>query len=199
MPQLTPRKSLNKAFLKMKPLRKDVATFAETVASYLEHFEASFSESEEHHKNDSRDYFLKSLIRDADGKELYMNTANRADLTIHEGGKSKSAVKVLLEYKSPSNPGEMPTKAKLDCKATRELLLYYLRQRITDGNLTLTKLAVTNGAEWFIWDAQAWERAFRDDKTLLKRFKGFEGGIFSDTRTQTLYKEIANPVLEIQH
>lgn len=195
MPQRSPRQSLNKAYLKMKPLRKDVEGFAETVSNYLEHFEASFSESEEHHKKLSNKYFLDPLLRGSDGKELYMNTVRKADLAIHDGGTAKSAVKVLLEYKSPSNPREMPTEGKLDCKATRELLLYYLRQRITEGNLTLTKLAVTNGAKWFIWDAQDWERAFREDKQLIKQFKNFEAGVLSGSRTETFYKEIASPVL----
>ncbi len=195
MPIVSPRQALNKAFLKLKPLREDVAGFSESVKEYVRRVEASFSESEEYHKNLSREHFLQQVVRGPKGERYDINTSGRADLVIRGGSTARSDVKVLLEYKSPSNDGEMPRANRLDCKATRELLLYYLRERETAGNLSLTQLIVTNGLEWYIWDAQSWERAFHDDKELLRRFREFEAGTLSDTRTQTFYKEIASPLL----
>jgi len=195
MSQRTPRQSLNKAFLKMKPLRDDVQGFSESVKEYVRRVEASFSESEEFHKNISKEHFLQHVLRGPNGERYDINTSGRADLVIRGGSTSRSDVKVLLEYKSPSNDAEMPRPDRLDGKATQELLLYYLRERETAKNLSLTYLVVTNGLEWYIWDAQVWERAFHDDKSLLKRFQQFEDGVLSDTRTKTFYSEIASPVL----
>jgi adenine-specific DNA-methyltransferase len=42
----------------------------------------------------------------------------------------------------------------LNKKALQELVLYYLRERITHKNIHLKHLIITNINEWFIFDAR---------------------------------------------
>lgn len=106
-------------------------------------------ESEEFHKNLLSDFLKKTYY---EGKH-YINTKGRKDLVIHNGDKAKSPVGVLIEAKKPTNKAEMPSKDKLNSKALQELILYYLRERISQKNLELKYLVATNIHEWFIFDA----------------------------------------------
>jgi len=134
MPQLSPRKSLNKAFLKMKPLREDVQGFSESVKQYVRRVEASFGESEEYHKNLSREHLLQKVIRGPKGERYDINTSGRADLVIRGGSTSRSDVKVLLEYKSPSNDAEMPREGRLNCETIRVPQLNHLCKGALSGS-----------------------------------------------------------------
>jgi adenine-specific DNA-methyltransferase len=60
-------------------------------------------------------------------------------------------------------------------KAFQELVLYYLRERITHKNLEVKHLVATNINEWFIFDATLFERLFAQNKNLVKQFTDFEG------------------------
>ena len=141
------RKSINKAFLKVKPNRSQINTFKFNLSNYLDQIKES--ESEEFHKNIISDFLKNSYY----GQNHYITTKGRTDLVIHNGKDSKSSVGVLLEAKNPSNRAEMPTAENLNVKAFHELVLYYLRERISDRNLEIKHLIATNNYEWFIFDA----------------------------------------------
>ncbi|MDB4516241.1 hypothetical protein N9089_01430 [Crocinitomicaceae bacterium] len=74
----------------------------------------------------------------------FINTKGRNDLVIHNGDKAKSTVGVIIEAKKPTNKSEMVTPDKLNTKAFQELVLYYLRERITQNNLEAKHLIITN-------------------------------------------------------
>jgi tRNA1(Val) A37 N6-methylase TrmN6 len=84
---------------------------------------------------------------------------------------------------------------KLNAKAFQELVLYYLRERITHKNLEVKHLAATNINEWFIFDATLFDRLFAQNKNLVKQFNDFEGGRLADTKTDFFYKQIAEPFI----
>jgi hypothetical protein len=151
--QLKPRQALNKAFLKVKPNRADMEAFKAALATLFDRVDPA--ESEEFHKN------LLSDLRKHTGfaPDRFINTKGRNDLVIHNGSDAKSSVGVILEVKSPANAAEMPTWDKINTKALQELLLYYLRERITHHNLEIRHLVVTNVHEWFIFDARVSIRA----------------------------------------
>lgn len=67
----------------------------------------------------------------------------RNDLVIHTGKDAKTNVGVIIEAKSPSNKAEMLTEDKLNNKALQELVLYFLRERITHKNLEIKHVVVT--------------------------------------------------------
>ena len=186
---LKPRKTLNKAFLKVKPNRTEIESFKTNLIQLLER--TNDTESEEFHKNLVID-FLKKTYYDPNH---FINTKGRNDLVIHNGDKAKSSVGVILEAKKPTNKSEMMTTEKLNTKAFQELVLYYLRERITHNNLEVKHLVITNINEWFIFDATTFDRLFAQNKNLVKQFNDFEGGRLADTKTDFFYKQIAEPLI----
>ncbi|MGY6743541.1 MAG: type IIG restriction enzyme/methyltransferase [Cecembia sp.] len=234
---LKPRQALNKAFLKVKPVRTQIEVFKDNLIRLLD--QINESESEEFHKNLVSD-FLKRTYYEPD---FSINTKGRNDMVIHNGKDGKSPVGVILETKKPTNKSEMISfsKAKiitqqassedstltprpplpngqgeenqhqtlsaessplprgeglgvrvnLNVKSFQELVLYFLRERITQNNLELKYLVVTNIYEWFVFDASVFEKAFAQNKNLVKDFKAFEAGSLSGTTTDFFYKEIA--------
>ncbi|MGM0579756.1 MAG: DUF7149 domain-containing protein [Bacteroidota bacterium] len=187
---LTPRKSLNKAFLKVKPNRSQIDSFKQQLSSLLEQIREG--ESEEFHKNIIAD-FLKNTYYAPD---YYINTKGRNDQVIHNGKNTKSSVGVIIEAKSPTNKTEMPLKDKINTKAMQELVLYFLRERITQSNTEVRHLVITNIHEWFVFDAHLFDTLFARDKKLVSKFKEFEAGTLSATNTEHFYKEIAKPAIE---
>ncbi|GAB4278549.1 MAG: Eco57I restriction-modification methylase domain-containing protein [Marinilabiliales bacterium] len=187
--QLKPRKALNKAFLKVKPNRTEIEGFKDNLIQLLDR--TNDTESEEFHKNLVSD-FLKKTYYDPNH---FINTKGRNDLVIHNGDKAKSTVGVIIEAKKPTNKAEMVTTDKLNAKAFQELVLYYLRERITQNNLEIKHLIITNINEWFIFDATTFDRLFAQNKKLVKQFQDFEGGRLADTKTDFFYKQIAEPFI----
>lgn len=118
-------------------------------------------------------------------------------MVIHNGTSASDAVGVILEVKRPANQAEMPTLENLNVKAMQELLLYYLRERmrIIAHNLSVKHLIITNGYEWFVFDANQFEKAFAKNASLVKQFKDFEAGRLSGATTDFFYKEIAKPAI----
>jgi hypothetical protein len=94
---LTPRKALNKAFLKQKPYRAEIERFKVNFKNLLSQIDTG--ESEEFHKNALID-FLKNTWYSPDH---YINTKGRTDLVIHNEKTAKSNVGVIVEAKSPVN------------------------------------------------------------------------------------------------
>jgi len=187
---LKPRKALNKAFLKVKPNRTEIESFKTNLSQLLDRI--NDSESEEFHKNLVSD-FLKKTYYDPN---FFINTKGRNDLVIHNGLNANSTVGVIIEAKKPTNKAEMITTKKLNAKAFQELVLYYLRERITHKNLEVKHLVATNINEWFIFDATLFDRLFAQNKNLVKQFNDFEAGRLADTKTDFFYKQVAEPFID---
>jgi len=187
---LEPRKALNKAFLKIKPSRSHIEDFKTNLIQILDSINEK--ESEEFHKNLVID-FLKKTYYDPN---YSVNTKGRNDLVIHNGKDAKTNVGVIIEAKSPVNKTEMITVANLNGKALQELVLYYMRERITHKNTELKHLVVTNIYEWFVFDAQLFNKLFAEKKSFVKQFIDFEEGRLSGKDTKYFYNDIAKPFIE---
>nr|WP_158856952.1 TaqI-like C-terminal specificity domain-containing protein [Lunatibacter salilacus] len=188
---LKPKQALNKAFLKVKPTRAAIESYKANLIRLIDQTNAS--ESEEFHKNLVSE-FLKNTYYEP---SHYINTKGRNDLVIHNGDKANSPVGVILEAKKPTNRSELLRVSNINSKACQELLLYFLRERITHGNLELKHLVVTNIHEWFIFDAQVFDRFFAQNKSLVRQFDEFEAGRLSEVKTAFFYKNIAEPSIEM--
>ncbi len=186
---LKPKAALNPAFLKAKPNRAEIELFKTQLTQLIDR--ANDRESEEWHKNLVSDFLKETYFK----PRYYINTKGRNDLVIHNGPDADSTVGVIVEAKKPTNRSEIITRDNLNRKAFQELLLYYLRERITHGNKEVKHLVVTNIAEWFIFDVGVFERLFAQSKSLTQQFKDFEAGRLADTRTDFFYKEIAEPFI----
>lgn len=187
--ELKPRKALNKAFLKVKPNRSEIELFKTNLITLLDR--TNDTESEEFHKNLVSDFLKDTYYK----QNHFINTKGRNDLVIHNGHNANSSVGVIIEAKKPTNKADMITTGKLNTKAFQELVLYYLRERITHKNLEVKHLAVTNINEWFIFDATLFDRLFAQNKNLVKQFSDFEDGRLADSKTDFFYKQIAEPFI----
>jgi len=187
--ELKPRKALNKAFLKVKPNRTEIEGFKTNLIQLLDCI--NDTESEEFHKNLVSDFLKRTYYE----PNHFINTKGRNDLVIHNGNTANTTVGVIIEAKKPTNKSEMLTLEKLNTKAFQELVLYYLRERITCKNLEVKHLIATNINEWFIFDATVFDRLFAQNKNFVKQFTDFEGGRLADTKTDFFYKQIAEPFI----
>ena len=186
---LEPRKALNKAFLKIKPNRTGIEIFKTNLIAILDSINEK--ESEEFHKNLVIE-FLKKTYYDPNH---FVNTKGRNDLVIHNGKDPKTAVGVIIEVKSPVNKSEMITVENINGKALHELVLYYLRERITHKNTELKHLVISNIYEWFVFDAQLFNKLFTENKTFVKQFTDFEEKRLSGNKTDYFYNDIAKPFI----
>ena len=184
------KKSLSPAFRRAKPARSDLEHFKKALSVLLKNINEA--ESEEFHKNEIKKFLEGTL----DSSKYYMNTKGRTDLVVHNSKTPRSSAGVLIETKSPVNKQEMISKNAINPKAFFELMLYYLRERITLGNLEIRHLIITNVHEWFIFDANQFERLFVENPTLTKQFSDFEDGRLSGKTTQFFYQNIAKPIIE---
>lgn len=184
-----PRNSLNKAYLKVKPNRLDIERFKSSLIALLD--KINDTESEEFHKNLISDFLKKSFY----DPNYYINTKGRNDLVIHNSKTPSSSVAVIIEAKKPTNKAEMLKQDNINTKAFQELVLYFLRERITENNLEIKYLVATNINEWFIFDVSIFEKNFAKNKSFLKQYDDFINGRLSGTSTDFFYKEIAQPAI----
>ncbi|NCA76147.1 MAG: class I SAM-dependent DNA methyltransferase [Alphaproteobacteria bacterium] len=185
---LPPRKSLNKAYLKVKPSRNEIELFKKNLNELIDGLDES--ESEEHVKND-----LSGFLKNTFYQKFYINTKGRNDLVIHNGPDAKTFAGVLIEAKKPSNKPEMVRRDNLNAKAFHELILYYLRERIINHNLEIKHLVATNIYEWYVFDVNLFEKSFAQNKNLVKQFIDFEEGRLAGKTTDFFYNEIAEPFM----
>ncbi|MCK9414388.1 MAG: Eco57I restriction-modification methylase domain-containing protein [Prolixibacteraceae bacterium] len=178
----------------MKTNRNEIELFKANLIGLLDQIDET--ESEEFHKNLVSD-FLKNTWYSA---THFINTKGRNDLVIHNALNAGSTVGVVIEAKKPTNKAEMLRTDSINTKAFQELVLYYLRERITAKNLEIKYLVATNIYEWFIFDANLFEKEFAQNKNLIKQFTDFEEGRLSGKTTDFFYKQIAEPAIEaIKH
>lgn len=185
MAELTIAKSLNKAYRQVPVDRPVFDSFKAQLRNYYE--QVSVINTEEKIKGD-----LMDLLKFTFYSQNYKVSPNGdIDCAIHLGVNTTDPVGVIIEVKKPTNVGEMITKEELNRKALQELLLYYLRERYTNKNIQLKHLVVTNIYEYFVFDAQEFERLFYSNKKLIKRFEEFNDGALTSEKTDFFYKEIA--------
>ena len=189
MPEQTIAKSLSKAYRQISIDDQSLGLFKTQLEILYKQIAAI--DTEEKIKGDLMD-FLKLTFY---GQNYKVSPNGRIDCAIHLGNSIDTPVGVIFEVKMPANSSEMISRNNLNRKALQELLLYYLRERIEKKNIQLKQLVVTNIREFFIFDAQEFERAFYSNKKLLKRFAEFNNGTLTSDKTNFFYKEIATEAI----
>ncbi len=190
MPEQTIAKSLSKAYRQASIDKQSFDAFKKQLEILYQQIDTI--DTEEKIKGDLMD-FLKLTFY---GQNYKVSPNGRIDCAIHLGNSIESPVGVIIEAKMPTNTSEMITRDKLNKKALQELLLYYLRERVEKKNIQLRQLVVTNIYEYFIFDAQEFERIFYSNKKLLKQFAEFNDGVLTSDRTDFFYREIAAEAIE---
>jgi adenine-specific DNA-methyltransferase len=160
----TPKQTL-KPFLKQRPLRSEINLFKKNLTTLLDNIDEA--ETEEHLKND-----ITHFLRDTYYKETNLiNTKDRKDLVIYLGKTNKDDVGVVIEVKQPHNKTEMISAENPNKKALHEIILYYLDERNKVGNIQLKQLVITNIYEWFIIDANHFDKHIYRNPQIQKLYE----------------------------
>ena len=187
---LTPKQSLNKAFLKQPVNRDEITLFKANLQTLLS--KINENESEEHHKNFVRDFLKDTFYK----SEYEINTKGRQDLVIHIGKDASDNVGVIIETKKPTNKADMISADNPNKKALHELVLYFLRERIDENNIDVKYLIVTNINEWFIFDSSVFNRLFFENKSFVKDYKEWRDKQKITGNTPLFYNEIVKPLID---
>ena len=187
---LKPHQSVKKALRKIKIHQAEFDDFKKNLKQMLERLNPV--ESEEYHKNLMSE-FLKETFYQA---EYYINTKGRLDLVIHAGKTNKTSAAILFEVKKPGNSNEMIRAGRPNAKALQELLLYYLRESVSQSNKEVRHLIATDLNGWFIFDATVFEKLFVSDKKLVRQFEQFDAGQLAGNTTDWFYDQIASKAID---
>ena len=189
MGQLKPSQVLSKAYRQVSIETEDFNHFKDALRTLL--LTVSDGQREETQKGHLRNFFSDTFY-----KPYYMAPEEDIDLAVRLDKTSKSNIGLLIEVKSTTNKNEMISVGNLNRKALQELLLYYLRERISKKNSDIKYLIATNVYEYFIFDAQEFEQKFYQNKKLKKEFQDFEDGRKTSRKTDFFYSEIASSFIE---
>lgn len=181
---------LNKQLLRHKPTSEQFSDFTEALRNLTDSIQPN--ETEEHNKD-----YVKEFLRAAFyGKTNLVNTAGYIDCAIYQTKEANSPIEVIIEAKAPTNKSEFPSIHNLNCRAMQELVLYFMRQRFKENNISLKHLIMTNGNEWFIIDATEFEKHFADDTKFVKLYNEFDRNELLFSGTRDFYTEIAKPKID---
>ncbi|WP_426670643.1 DUF7149 domain-containing protein [Mucilaginibacter sp. McL0603] len=161
---LTIKQSLNKAYLKEKISRSDIELFKTHFSDLLG--KINDKGDEEHLKSLVADFLKFTWYKDSH----QINPIGKNDLVIHTGKSPNDPYGVILEVKSPSNKTEMVSDGKTNAKALHELILYYLDERITRNRNELKQLIITNIYEWYIIDANEFDKKIYRNTGIKKLY-----------------------------
>lgn len=189
----SPKKAL-KAFLKQRPSESERDKFKANLITLLDKISViekqPTDESEEHLKNNLRDFLRDTFYIDTNA----INTKDKKDLVIHIGKTTNTDVAVIIEAKRPSNVKEMVSADNANKKAVHELILYYLNERNTKENVQLKQLVVTDVNQWFIIDANYFDKHIYRNTQIKKLY---ETKINDKKDNPWFYEEIAKIVSKI--
>jgi hypothetical protein len=190
----SPKKAL-KAFLKQRPSENERDKFKNNLIALLDKISViekqPKDESEEHLKNNLRDFLRDTFYIDSNA----INTKDKKDLVIHIGKSTDTDVAVIIEAKRPSNVKEMVTADNSNKKALHELILYYLTERNAKENVQLKQLVVTDINQWFIIDANYFDKHIYRNTQIRKLY---ETKVNDKKDNPWFYEEIAKIVSKIE-
>ncbi len=190
----SPKKAL-KAFLKQRPSESERDKFKSHLIALLDKIsiieKQPKDESEEHLKNNLRDFLRDTFYIDSNA----INTKDKKDLVIHIGKTTDTDVAVIIEAKRPSNVKEMVSASNANKKALHELILYYLTERNEKENVQLKQLVVTDINQWYIIDANYFDKHIYRNGQIRKLF---ETKLNDKKDNPWFYEEITKIVAKIE-
>ena len=192
---LTPAQSLDLAYRRQKPTREQLDKFEAGRTALLSDVRHAVeqNETEEYVKN-----LVVRFLTNTNFGGYDVNVRQKRDLVIRTGARPQDPVGVILEHKRPQSAAEMVTPTNLNRRAFHQLLYYYLQDRdkrtATDSK-SLKRLVITNGYEWFLFDALDFDRLFWSNTELKSKFREFERKAASSKKASFFYDDIAEPFL----
>ena len=120
-----------------------------------------------------------------------VSPTDRSDFSIHSGALADSPVASIIEVKRPSNDTEMCSVNDMNKKALHEALTYLFKEVVDKSNLEVKSIIVTNGWEWFFFDAQTiWSGLNRTNNKYIGLYKKYRSNKLTSTGADTFYKTV---------
>jgi hypothetical protein len=180
---LLPSQALDLAYRRQKVSRATLDAFEAARRQLLTELDAQGDEAD----------IIEPLRRflQVAGFSNYLNSRKKRDLVMHTGPSVADPMGIIFELKHAKNKGEMVQKTNLNRKALHELLLYYFQERTSEQEaLELRQLVITNGYEWFIFDAHEFHRVFWRNTELRTFFQKHKQGQTTADSTDFFYKTV---------
>ncbi len=184
-------KSLNKSYLSQSLFMNEVDLFKTNFLNLLKLIQNN--DSEETLKDYIHDFFKNTYYK---GKFATKENFNLMDLVILNGKNSDDSVGIIIETKSIKNTSEMISVTDVNKKAFYEIVQYYLEERIIKQNIEIKHLIITNSVDWFIFDAQVFEKIFYQNKSFQKKYIDWYDGKLVSKNKDWFYNEIAKPFIQ---
>lgn len=181
---------LNKNVQSIMPMDEQKEQFSNSLNEFIANLYNNSDRDEEFQKDIFRDFLVKALPNN------FINTSGKIDMAIYNGTKSKSKPGVIIEYKKVSNASEMMSLSNLNAKSFRELVSYYLKERLINNNLEVKKGIVTNGYDFFVFSSDQLEKYFVKNKHLVNNYQKYLNKQLSGSTTDFLYQEVIAPEIE---
>jgi hypothetical protein len=182
-------KSLNAAYLKQNITSNQINLFIDKLKKLLEDIQLLNDKC--NHEGDFKKPIIDFLNETYYKNKYFINSSKRYDLIIANGPIASDSIGVIIETKKPNYNVEMITESNPNAKALRELVHYYMQERLA-GNDELKHLIATNGFEWYIFDAVDFEKLFYKNDTFFKQYEKWDKKQTVDSTTVSVYDKIKN-------
>lgn len=172
---------------------EDYARFLESLRKHIVARNELTSYSEKVGEAHIRD-FLRDAFYD-NGYYVGKKDETNTDLCIFSGNSEKSTAEVLIECKNPrADNHEMITDDHLNRKALHEIITYYMEE-LTMGNYEVKYLVVTNGYDWYIFEAMS-IRELIATNALIAKYRATKAPTMTAARIGKFYVEEVKPCVE---
>ena len=187
---ITPKKSVNSAFLKLPVPVEKMEDFKLSLKNLYS--KRNTAQDEEYHKGEIWNFLRKIFEPD------YSVQVNRPiDLAIFNGNTANAKPAVIIEAKSPTNVAEMFSTEHPNVKSLQELVYYFMLEYVHLGNHEIKWLAITNFDEWYFFDVKDFTRYFGNkSKPIYDQFLKFKANQMSGNKTSDFYNDIAKPAID---
>lgn len=145
------------------------------------------------HEQHIRDFLLDAFYKG----EHYIGKKdeNNADLCIFAENSEDSVAQVLIECKNPKMGNqEMISDDHLNRKALHEVITYYIDE-LSRGNYEVKYLIVTNGYDWYIFEALMIRDLIATNE-LIRKYKAVKAPSLWKSKADKFYKEEVRPAVE---
>ena len=187
---ISPKKSVNSAFLKLPVPCEKMEQFKSALVNLLNKRDAK--KDEEYHKNELQ-AFLKGIFNPA----YSVHVDRPIDLAIFNGNDTTAKPAVIIEMKSPTNVAEMFSEQHPNTKAFQELVYYFLLEYVHLGNREIKYLVISNFDEYYFFDVKDFIRYFANkSKPVYDQFLKFVSKQTSGNKTSDFYNDIAKPAID---
>ena len=145
------------------------------------------------HEQHVRDFLMEAFYKD----EHYIGKKdeNNTDLCIFAENSEDSAAQVLIECKNPKKDNdEMISDDHLNRRGLHEVITYYLDE-LSRGNFEVKYLIVTNGYDWYIFEALMIRELIATNE-LIKKYKAVKAPSLWKTKAKKFYEQEVKPAVE---